>query len=64
MRMEGSKGSWAFLALLLLVASCPSSSDGARDDAGGVEAEPAITQADCDEFVHRIFNMVSKRHVH
>ena len=40
---------------MVFVASCPMMSL-ATDEAG----ESVVTQADCDEFVHRIFNMVSE----
>ena len=40
---------------MVFVASCPMMSS-ATDEAG----ESVVTKADCDEFVHRIFNMVSE----
>ena len=42
------------MIFVFLVASCPLSSEGAD------EGEANITRADCDEFVHRIFNKVRK----
>ena len=40
------------MLFVFLVAICPLFSDGAD------EGEADITRADCDEFVHKIFNKV------